>query len=623
MNHEVERDFQNAATLAAALNLNYTPPVIKPAQSAVAFTENGALALPTTGSACLDFFAKITQSAEKSMTLELLERAWDENPLVALQTVAYLRSCLKGVPGQGARDPARTSYKWIIDNHPGTFNANMETFLKVGYWGDYKHLYDTNVWPVILVIWARHIIDIKTQMLNWLSSQGVTTEQYRSSPFNDRVPIDDAAKMAAVKYMEVPAKGQKRSDLNDLTAAKVINIGVWQVLEDLPQIEFFGAIKYVPPRQTGKNKPKTAKKAPNKVQDATVKDDSLIGLNNRIRFQLRKAIATLENRTVSDKYFRQVYLGLASHRLQTVEELVCAKHHDHINYSGVPSKANMRHGKSFKNHDQDRYQAHLSKVKTGAAKINTSRLHPHEVAHKARQFGVADDDQLDAWWEGVHQHLDQEEVFLDGWIPVVDVSGSMDCPAGSSGARCMDVSTAVGMLIAERNRGPLGGFFLNFSDKTRMIQLPERKTSTFRKRLKKMHEGKGYSTNFVGVATELITQYRKLQVKPEDTIKKVVVITDMQFNASCCFSGNQKTPFEAFSKLFVEAGYPVPTIVFWNVSSRNVSFPVYQGQAKVALISGFSSDLLYLLLKDEDFSPLAMMKQALNHDVYQQMVVVD
>ena len=613
MNQNVERDFQNATALAAALKLSYTTPVIKPAQSAVAFTENGALALPTTGSACLDFFSKITQSAEKSVTVELLERAWGENPLVALQTVAYLRSCMKGIPGQGARDPARTSYKWIIENHPGTFNANMETFLRVGYWGDYKHLYETNVWPVILVIWARHIIDIKNQMLDWLSSQGVTPDQYRASPFNDRVPRDDAAKAAAVKYREIPPKGEKRAGL---TAEQVAATGAWQVLEDLPQIEFFGAIKYVPPRQTGKNKPKAK-------EVKTGKEESLTGLNNRIRFQLRKAIETLEDRTVTDKDFRQLYLGLASHRLQTVEELVCAKHHDHIDYSGVPSKANMRHGKSFKNHDEERYQAHLSKVKTGEVKINTSRLHPHEVAHKANQRGAADDDQLDAWWEGVHQHLDKEGVFLDGWIPVVDVSGSMGDPAGSSGASCMDVSTSVGMLIAERNRGPLGRFFLNFSDHTRMIQIPERKSSTFRQRLKAMREGGGLSTNFVGVASELIAQYRKLKVKPEDTIKKVVVITDMEFNASSCFSGNRTTPFEEFTKLFKQAGYPVPLIVFWNVASRNVSFPVYQGEAKVALITGFSSDLLYLLLKGEDFTPLTMMKQALNHDIYQQMVVID
>lgn len=606
-------DYQNAFALAKALNVK--PPA---APSAVEFTENGAPALPSTGNACVDLFFKVTQTAKEDMVKELLELAWMEDSLTALKIVAYFRSCLKGVPGQGARNPARYSYKWMIDNHPATFNVNMETLIKFGYWGDLKHLRGTNMWPLALVIWARSIIEIKNQMIEWLGSNEVTPDQYLISPFPDAVPDDDDSFIAASAYTAPVPKGKKRVDM---TAEKCRATGKWKSLAPLPQIDDFGAIKFVPPRQTGKNKPKTKETA-----------------NNLIRAELRKAIAMLVDEQVDDKTFRRVYLRLAAKRLDLVEEKVCAKHHDRIDYSAVPSKANKRHVKSFKEHDGVRFAAYLESVKKGDVKINTSRLMCHEIVQKAG------DSESDAWWKGMHNYLDDQNVWLDDWIAVVDVSGSMQ--SGGGGIAPIDASRGLGLMIAERKHdgNPFKNFFITFSAKARMRTA---KGNTLQQRLSSLNEGMGYNTNFVSVATELISQYKVLNVPQEKMLKKLVVLTDMEHDdgqcnqAACvnpkCNGGDSwgncpctdkisvtpKTSFDQFAQVFTDAGCPVPTVVFWNLASRNIHYPVYSGKADVALISGFSSDILMLLLKDGEISPTSMLKTALEHEVYQQLRVVD
>ena len=57
-------------------------------------------------------------------------------------------------------------------------------------------------------------------------------------------------------------------------------------------------------------------------------------------------------------------------------------------------------------------------------------------------------------------------------LPMVDVSGSMQCPAGNNpNVECMDVAVSLGLYISERNEGTFKDCFLTFSSNPQLQYL--------------------------------------------------------------------------------------------------------------------------------------------------------
>lgn len=574
-------------------------PVPKP-NTAVNMTENGAPALPTTGKAVVDFFFKVTQECQPKMVLELLERAWDEDALTTLKIIAYIRSCIKGFAGQGSRDPAYTSYKWLIDNHYQTFITNLPLFVQFGYWGDLKHLRDTDAWKDVTKYWAKNIVEIKGMIDTWLMTYDTKSDIYLKSPFHNMVPLCVDAYAIAAKYNKPLKKGQVRA----VTAEECKKIGQWKSLNPTPQINNIGAIKFIPPNQSGKNKP-TGKSS----------------TNNKIRADLRHAIGEITNRdNINDAIFRKEFVRPANKCLHTTEELVCSNRHAEVNYSAIPSRSNKRHAASFLRHDSVRYQKYLTDVLSGKKTINSAALAPHEIIEGAMNNNN-DNLEYDALWRGVHNYLDSNGVYLDNWLPIVDVSGSMSMKTFDNVKRKIlpiNPALALGMLIAERNRGKFHDYFMKFAEKPAMIKI---KGQTLRNRLDSINKEVGYTTNFTLVAEELVRNYKLLNVKVEETIKNLVILTDMEHNSNNC--GNLQSSYFNFIEVFKTNNYPVPRIIFWNLADRNIHFPAPADQQDLALISGFSSNLLFLLLEDGQISPMKMLQKALNNPLMEELKVVD
>ncbi|KAI3897574.1 hypothetical protein MKW92_010423 [Papaver armeniacum] len=69
----------------------------------------------------------------------------------------------------------------------------------------------------------------------------------------------------------------------------------------------------------------------------------------------------------------------------------------------------------------------------------------------------------------------------------------------------------------------------------------------------------------------------------------------------------------------------VPEIVFWNLRESQ-STPVLNEQKGVAMVSGFSKNMVKLFLEGSDFSdftPLSVMEKAISGEEYNKLVVVD
>ncbi|MCI18253.1 plant/T31B5-30 protein, partial [Trifolium medium] len=70
-------------------------------------------------------------------------------------------------------------------------------------------------------------------------------------------------------------------------------------------------------------------------------------------------------------------------------------------------------------------------------------------------------------------------------------------------------------------------------------------------------------------------------------------------------------------------GSAVPQIVFWNLRDSRAT-PVPATQKGVALVSGYSKNLLTVFLDNEgDISPVEAMEAAIAGPEYQKLVVLD
>lgn len=113
-------------------------------------TENGAVALNTTGDACLDLFSTIgsLRTATEERTQTLFSEAYQENPLFATKIVFYARD-IRG--GLGERQTFRTLLRYMANHHPESLKSNIDL---IGVFGRYDDLYSLIETPLEPAMWA-------------------------------------------------------------------------------------------------------------------------------------------------------------------------------------------------------------------------------------------------------------------------------------------------------------------------------------------------------------------------------------------------------------------------------------------------------------------------------------
>ena len=113
-------------------------------------TENGAVALNTTGDARLDFFgtAGSLRSADKERITRLFSEAFKEDPLFATKIAFYARD-IRG--GLGERQTFRTLLQYMAERHPEALRPNLDL---IGVYGRYDDLYCLIGTPLEDEMWA-------------------------------------------------------------------------------------------------------------------------------------------------------------------------------------------------------------------------------------------------------------------------------------------------------------------------------------------------------------------------------------------------------------------------------------------------------------------------------------
>lgn len=121
-------------------------------------TDNGAVALKTTGNKTLDLFGScgaMRHWNEKEIVTAFKE-SYKENPLYAMKLLFYARD-IRG--GLGERDVVRTWLRWLGNNEPEVVLKNMELIPYFGRWDDLYCLVGTKVEKQMFSFMAKQIVE--------------------------------------------------------------------------------------------------------------------------------------------------------------------------------------------------------------------------------------------------------------------------------------------------------------------------------------------------------------------------------------------------------------------------------------------------------------------------------
>jgi hypothetical protein len=330
--------------------------------------------------------------------------------------------------------------------------------------------------------------------------------------------------------------------------------------------------------------------------------------NSGSREKKRWAKALREFLSIDQKSYRKMLAELSN----TVEQLMCAKEWGGINYEHVPSKAMSDYMKAFGKNDSDRFSNYIDSLEKGEAKVNTGAIYPYDVTKNMKHGSSRG---ADAQWNALPNYMEGNAERL---LPVVDVSGSMTCPAGGNATvTCMDVAISLGLYISERNEGIFKDAFVTFSSRPSLQHVK----GSLSERYNQMQRADwGMSTNIEATFKMLLNTAKKHELSDEDMPTMILILSDMEFNYAGGRSWNP-TAQEMIRKMYAEAGYTMPKIAYWNIQSRNSNNPVQFNEQGTALVSGFSPALLKNLLAGKDMTPYSMMMDIIGGERYAPVTV--
>ena len=320
-----------------------------------------------------------------------------------------------------------------------------------------------------------------------------------------------------------------------------------------------------------------------------------------------KLYADVRARTgLTNREFRQRVARAST----TVEQLLCARRMEDVQYDKLPSQAFNRYKRLFAREDGERLKQVITQKK-----LNAGALYPHEVFaawFKGQCCSMSEDmlsTIIDAPWRSLPNMMPEGASFL----PVLDTSGSM---TWGRSVIPRDVAYPLALYCAERLSGPFRNRIVTFSSRAQFIELPENATT-----LQRMKHLDSYdiveNTNIVSVFELLLARAKSAKCPAEAMPRCVLLLSDMQFDSGAYCD---ITLMDELRLRYKYAGYEFPAIVYWNLDATNTGVAA-SALDNCALVSGFSPRLLKAVFdgnvsdfreaKPVKLDPLVVMENAL------------
>lgn len=310
---------------------------------------------------------------------------------------------------------------------------------------------------------------------------------------------------------------------------------------------------------------------------------------------------------LSEKDYRKALSKLRSYS-NVVEVKMSSNNWEDIEYSTVPSYASRNYAAAFQRHDEERYEQYIHDVNSGKQKINSSTLFPYDLIKQYDIYSNSSNPTIEAQWKALPNYVSGEKKFLI----MSDVSGSMT-------GQPMNTSVGLGIYFAERNTGAYHGKVVTFTDTPKFIDLDD--NLSLREKINILTSNVGYNTDLEKAFELILNSAISGKVSQEDLPDALVVISDMEIDEFGSYSENTTFTSE-MKKRFKEAGYEMPTLVYWNVNARMNTFHS-DADENVRFVSGSSaavfaglcdhmglsaSELMHEVLESERYKPVRVSK---------------
>lgn len=306
---------------------------------------------------------------------------------------------------------------------------------------------------------------------------------------------------------------------------------------------------------------------------------------------------------LTPKQYRKAIVALTN----VVETQMCAKQFAEIEFGKLPSIAASRYQRAFKRNAPVEYGAYVAALQKGEAKINAGAIFPYDVIKGLSGVaGVAS-----AQWKALPNYMEGSE---ENVLAVIDVSGSMGCPA-SQNLTCMDVAVSLGLYVAERTEGIFKDKFITFDTTPKLMDLSS-VPNDLGSRVSYIRRAPwGGSTNIQATFDLILNAAVQHRIPESQMPTKIMIFSDMQFNiADRGFQGLRA--FELIDAKYKAAGYKRPDIIFWNLNGSTSNCPVAFGEEGTAHVSGFSPSLMKQILASKAPTPFSMMMDTVNIERY-------
>lgn len=388
-----------------------------------------------------------------------------------------------------------------------------------------------------------------------------------------------------------------------------------------------------------------------------------------------------ENCTILRSYYAHWILKPLRAIVACPEPLMSSNRWKEIRYNRVPSKCMAINKKHFIRHDLEGFQDYLIDVQKGKKKLSGATMMPHELvaesvilskdlegantkyanfpklAESQKKMAEQQLQVVDAQWRSLVARM-KESGNLDNCIAICDVSGSMGSIDIFNKKDLSPIFPAIGLslMLASLAKPPFNAGFITFSRAPKFHRLPDMEKSGLAELVQNASRADwGMNTNFKAVFLDLLLPLAlKKHVAKEDMVKRLFVFSDMQFDAADkrAHQSQWETNYDLIEKAYHKAGYDVPEMVFWNLMGKMTTFtgPTVEVQSDrkgVAMISGFSPAMMKVFMgeaeegqesqeraeitkegevvemKEDEFTPINVMKKALFKKSYDGLVVVD
>jgi len=353
----------------------------------------------------------------------------------------------------------------------------------------------------------------------------------------------------------------------------------------------------------------------------------LPSINTSSKETVRKATILSNLLGMPPAIYRKTLAALRKY-LDVTEVKACANQWDKIDYEKVPSKANLLYKEAFMKHDPERRQQFIDALSKGEVKVNAGALFPHEIVHRyisENYWGESAVKETDYFLESMWKALPKKDAYSKPVIVVRDGSGSMECNVSSkSKVTALDIATALAIYFSENAHADFKDKFITFSERPKLVDLSN--LDSLRDKVARAYKEVECSNTNIEKTFQLILDTAVANDMKQEDIPDILIISDMEFDASvgsnssmatcyCSLQDKNPTLFDDIAKQWKTFGYELPSVTFWNVNSRTNSVPMQKNKLGVKLVSGFSQNVLDLVMNSE-LTPFDALKNILTGERY-------